>query len=118
MAVAHSTKYIGIKYDVGYGDTSTSLTRTYTDVIDDATKVAVSYNGQRILKRTAENVSVANNYFKYYYELTITGSDFTIVVKANPNYLPIGFDAGILPTAITIHPDDLFFVEYTYTFTI
>lgn len=117
MATVQSTKYIGIKYDSGI-DSTTQMSRTYNNTIEDATKLSVSYNGQRIIQRISETVSTTNQFAKFYYELTIGPSSFTITVHSNPHYRRGELDVTQAEASCNIHPDDLFYVEYTYTYTV
>lgn len=116
MAIARSSKYIGIKYNPGT-DSPYVLIRTFNDTIEDASKVGVSFNGQRILQRTTENVSVPNSFSKYYYELTINPSNFIVSIKTNVNYVPPDYISSTV-SSYDIQPDDTFYVDYTYTFTV
>jgi hypothetical protein len=117
MATATSTKYVAIKYNPAT-DSQTSLTRTLQGSLADATKVSVSYNGQRIPQHTTEQVSVPNNFAKFYYTLVINATSFDITVNSNPNYrLPeLAVDQPL--ASCNIHPDDLVYVEYTYFYTV
>ena len=117
MATATSTKYIAIKYNPAT-DSSTVLARTLQGSLADATKVSVSYNGQRIIQRTTESVSIPNNFAKFYYTLAIYATSFDITVNSNPHYRLSSLAVNQPEAIITIHPDDLFYVEYTYFYTI
>lgn len=117
MATATSTKYIAIKYNPAT-DSSTSLSRTLQGSLADETKVSVSYNGQRIIQHTTEQVSVPNNFAKFYYTLAIHATSFDITVNSNPHYRLPELAVDQPEAACTIHPDDLFYVEYTYFYTV
>ena len=122
-------KTVAIKYDtVNYpSDTTATLVRAYTDLIVvpsntdtppevkdfDPTQIAVFYNGQELGTTTTS---------KYYYSVasaptspstgTLTG--FTITIHANPSYTSPGY-VGQTAYALVISPNDLFFLNYTYT---
>lgn len=119
MAQSVFNKCIAIKYDTtNYpADTRNVLVRTFADaVIDsagvaDPTQIFVSYNGQRILRRTTED---ANTFARFYYEVSMTTSSFTISVIANTSYI-IPQYTGSPTLSFTINDLDVFFVDYTHT---
>lgn len=123
MAKAVFNKYITIKYDTtAYpADTRAVLVRTFSDAVldaagnPDARQIFVSYNGQRILRRTTEPTS---SFARFYYEITShTTSAFTISVFANTSYENAGYVSST-PLTFEIQDTDLFFVDYTHQVTI
>ena len=122
MAVSVFNKFITIKYDtVNYpADTTHILIRTFNDAVldkdgvPDPTQIIVSFNGQHILRHTTETVAT---FARYYYELIMTETDFTISVIANSSYT-IPHYLNPTPLILQIYPLDIFFVDYTYTVTI
>lgn len=122
MAKYVFNKNIKIVYDTTNfpSDTRNVLVRTYNDAVVDAAGVAdpsqilVSYNGQRILRRTTEPVGT---FARFYYELSMTNSSFTITVTANPSYT-VPHYTGSPTVALQIDDNDVFLVDYTYTVTV
>ncbi len=122
MAKYVFNKYVKIVYDVTHfpSDTRNALVRTFSDAVVDSsgvadpTQIIVSYNGQRILRRTSETEAT---FARFYYELSMTNSSFTITVKANPSYT-IPHYTGSPSVALQIDDNDVFFVDYTYTVTV
>lgn len=115
--MATSLKYISVVYDAGGpGDTPLQMIRSYSDVVADASKIAVSHNGQRIRLHTAETISSANSFAKYFYELANVGAaTFTVTIKANQFYRDAGLNITEPTTAYSILDTDIFYIEYEYT---
>ena len=119
MAKSVFNKFVTIKYDTTNfpADTRTILVRTFNDAVLDSAGVAdpsqilVSYNGQRILRRTAEPVGT---FARFYYELSMTLTSFTITVKANTAYIVPHYN-NPTPMSFSIADEDMFFVDYTHT---
>jgi len=97
-------------------DTIHTLVRTFNNsVIDsagnpDASQILVYFNGQQIGTTTTS---------KYFYSISFTGSpttSFTITLSANTSYTSPGY-VSETPYAVVIGPNDLFFIDYTYTIT-
>ena len=123
MATAVFNKYITVKYDTtNYpADTRNVLVRTFADsVVDstntpDPTQIFVSYNGQRINRRTTEPTST---FSRFYYEITAhTTSSFTVNIYANSSYTLSGYVGGST-LSFQIEDTDLFFIDYTHTVTL
>lgn len=122
MAKYVFNKNIKLVYDTTNfpSDTRNALTRTFSDaVVDedgvaDPTQIMVSYNGQRILRRTTETKTT---FARFYYELSMTNTSFTITVKANSSYT-IPHYTGSPTVTLQIDDNDVFFVDYTYTVTV
>lgn len=122
MATSVFSKLIMIKYDtINYpADTVHILTRTFNDaVIDengnpDPTQITVSFNGQILLHHTTEP---ATSFARYYYELAMTTTSFTISVISNSAYI-IPYYLTPTPLNLQIYPSDVYFVDYTHTVTI
>jgi len=122
-------KTVAVKYDiVNYpADTTAALVRPYTDLLVvssntdtppqvkdfDATQISVFYNGQELGTTTTS---------KYFYSVTATPASpstatltgFTITIHANQSYTSPGY-VGQTAYALLIGPNDLFFLNYTYT---
>ena len=122
-------KTVAIKYDtINYpSDTSAVLVRSYTNLIVsssntdippqvkdfDASQISVFYNGQELGTSSTS---------KYYYSVspapispsTATLTGFTISIHANQSYSNPGY-VGQTAYALLIGPNDLFFLNYTYT---
>ena len=122
-------KTVAVKYDtVNYpADTSAALIRTYTDLLVvsnntdippqvkdfDASQLSVFYNGQELGTVTTS---------KYYYSVVPTPTSpstasltgFTITIHANQAYTSPGY-VGQTAYALSISPNDLFFLNYTHT---
>lgn len=123
MAKAIFNKYITVKYDTtNYpADTRNLLTRTFSDsVVDsvgspDPSQIFVSYNGQRIQRRTSETVGT---FARFYYELTAhTTNSFTVAIHANTSYTIPGYQGS--PTqSFQIEDNDIFYIDYTHEVTI
>jgi len=123
MATAVFNKYITVKYDTtNYpADTRNVLVRTFNDSVvtsanvPDPTQIFVSYNGQRINRRTSET---AGTFSRFYYEITAhTTSSFTVNIFANSSYTLPGYTGGATLT-FQIEDNDLFFIDYTHTVTL
>jgi len=119
-------KTVSIKYDtVNFpSDTIATLIRPYSDLIVvssnstippltaafDPTQISVYYNGQEIGTTTTS---------KFYYSVAATSSGsnlsgFTLTIYANSSFTSPGY-VGQTPYALSIGPNDLFFLNYTYT---
>lgn len=122
MATSVFSKLIMIKYDsINYpADTTNILIRTFNDTVldkngnPDPTQITVSFNGQKILLHTTEPTA---SFARYYYELIMTTTEFTISVIANSAYIIPGYLTPA-PLDLHIYPSDVYFVDYTYTVTI
>ena len=95
-------------------DTTSTLIRQYNDsVIDttgaaDPTQIAVFFNGQEIGTDTTS---------KYFYSLSFLGTPptgFIVTLSANSAFIPPGYDIGTT-VAACIGPEDIFYIDYTYT---
>ena len=113
--MATSTKYVSVKYNTSL-DTPTSIERVFVGAVSDPSLIGVSYNGQRINRRTTESVSSANSFGKYFYELIMGSQSFILKVRANQFYRPVKYAITEPVAAYTFSDTDVITVEYTYTF--
>lgn len=115
-------KVTPVIYDAGEGDTPTSISRAFSDRIEDPETVEVFYNGQLI-----EN-STDNPTGKYYYTAVITLTPLTVslslptppvdtstavfTILPNPAYTGIGYGSGT--SADTLSVQDSVVISYYY----
>ena len=103
-------KVTPVIYDAGEGDTPTSISRAFSDRIEDPETVEVFYNGQLI-----EN-STDNPTGKYYYTAVITltpdTSTAVFTILPNPAYTGIGYGSGT--SADTLSVQDSVVISYYY----
>jgi hypothetical protein len=111
-------KVISVSYNSGT-DTTSAISRTYTDIVPSANNINVSFNGQVISQYTGSgtNPPTPADFAKYYWTVSgINTSSMTIYIYANSAYINSHYSGGS-PLAYLFTASDIIFIEYTYILT-
>ena len=95
-----------VVYNAGLGDTTTSISRTFNDRIEDSTTVEVYYNGQLIESEDFDATS------KFYYTIgnsttntistaLVNGHNYRIATAGTANWAPAGATSNAIGTLFT-----------------